>query len=308
MIDVSSKTNRRQALNLMGAATVAGAWMRPSPAPAQALPPAPMPEATLSSPWTGGGKVPVIGGQINYATLGEGPPLIMLHKLGGWVADWRHLAPLTHGRRLIALDLPGHGASSMYGPAPHIASMGEGAAIILSVLDQLGVDQFDLVGNSVGGVIAIVLAAIYPKRIRKLALISTMMSQPVTHAELAAREAEGSKPVAAIIRSPAEQAARFGTIDPRISEEQAISNRLAGDWKPATERGAALLGSASYLSRIEAPTLVISADRGAYLKYNDIARTRLADVRIATVADTGSFVHQEKPEEAARILNPFLAQ
>lgn len=65
-------------------------------------------------------------------------------------------------------------------------------------------------------------------------------------------------------------------------------------------------GAADYLFQIVAPTLLISADPGAYLRFNDVARSRFPGVRVVTVAGSSSFVHQEKPAEAAAILRPFL--
>lgn len=305
MTDTNASTNRRGALAMMGAAAsgilATSACARPQVAPV----PSPSGQA-LPQPWTHSGDVPVVGGQIHWVALGDGPPLVMLHKLGGWVADWRHIAPLIPGRRLIALDLPGHGNSRMHGPAPHVVTVDEIVAAVIATLDHLGVERFDLLGNSIGGVAAILLAARYPERVNKLALISTMMSEPVTRAALSAREAAGSQSVATIIRTPQEQASRFGTLDPRISEEQAASNRIAGNWKSATERGAAILGSAAHLSSISAAAMVITADRGPYLKYNDVAREKLRNVRVVEVANTGPFVHQELPATVANLLNPFL--
>lgn len=69
---------------------------------------------------------------------GEGPPLVLLPKLGGWIADWHKVAPLiAPGRKIIAIDPPGHGGSRMNGRAPEIMTVPESAAMILAVLDML---------------------------------------------------------------------------------------------------------------------------------------------------------------------------
>lgn len=272
-----------------------------------ALAAAPARAAMVDAPWTGGGQVAVGGGSIHYATLGEGAPLLLLPKLGGWIADWRAIAPLlAPGRRLIAIDPPGHGESRMNGPAPHVMTVPEAAAMILATLDAIGVGRCDFLGNSYGGVISLLIAATYPARVRRLALISTAMGEAMSRADLDRQDAERASAGVGLIRSPAEQQARFGTVDPRISAEQAASNARAGDWKRASERGVGLLGAADYLRRIEAPTLVVSADRGAYLRFNAVAQAKIRDVRVVTVPGSGSFVHQEKPAEAAAVIGPFL--
>ncbi len=289
-------TNRREAIALMGALAAAGA--------------VPVRAATAAVPgglWTGGGDVAVGGGKLHYATLGQGKPLILLPKLGGWINDWAPIAPLiAPGRRLIAIDPPGHGDSRMNGPAPHVMTVAESAAMILAVLDELGIARADFLGNSYGGVISIMIAAAFPARVDKLALVSTAMSGAMTRAEVAKQDAEREAAGVGLIRSSAEQTSRFGTVDPRISAEQAASNAKAGDWKRASERGVGLMGIVDYLPRIAAPTLVISADRGSYLRFNTVAEAKIAHVRVVTVAGSGSFVHQEKPAEAAAIIKPFL--
>jgi pimeloyl-ACP methyl ester carboxylesterase len=178
--------------------------------------------------------------------------------------------------------------------------------MILAALDAIGVGRCDFLGNSYGGVISLLIAATYPGRIRKLALISTAMGEAMHRADLDRQDAERAAAGVGLIRSSAEQQARFGTVDPRISTEQAASNARAGDWKLASERGVGLLGAADYLPRIEAPTLVVSADRGAYLRFNAVAQAKIRDVRVVTVPGSGSFVHQEKPVEAAALIGPFL--
>src|SRR5687768_13578075 len=89
-------------------------------------------------PWTEEGAVQRGGTRIHYVGMGNGPPLILLHKLGGWVSDWRHIAPaLAKTHRVIAMDMPGHGDSTVNGPAPFLQSLGESAAVILAALDDL---------------------------------------------------------------------------------------------------------------------------------------------------------------------------
>jgi pimeloyl-ACP methyl ester carboxylesterase len=287
---------RRQALGAIGGLAAATAM----PAHGVGSPGA-------GTPWTGIGDIRVGGGRLHYATVGQGSPVVMLPKLGGWIADWRHIAPLLmEGRQLIAIDPPGHGGSRMNGPAPHVMTVIESAAMILAVLDDMGIVRADFLGNSYGGVIALLIAATYPARVRKLALISTAMGEAMTRADVDKQDRERAAAGVGLIRSTAEQQARFGTVDPEISAEQAASNAQAGEWKRASERGVGLLGAADFLSRIVAPTLVVSADRGAYLRFNAVAWAKIHDVRVEIVAGSGSFVHQEKPVQAAALLNPFL--
>jgi pimeloyl-ACP methyl ester carboxylesterase len=104
----------------------------------------------------------------------------------------------------------------------------------------------------------------------------------------------------------AAQVASFGKISPNVLDEQNASRAQAGLWVRASERGVGMAGVADYLPRIACPTLLVYGDSGSYLKFEEVGRAKLKDVRVEKIADTGSFVQQEKPVETAAILNRFL--
>src|SRR5260221_7691210 len=91
---------------------------------------------------------------------GEGPPLLLVHGFGGAAWNFSELGPLLPGRRLIIPDLPGHGASSPL-PAPTLAGF---ADVVAEILDE----PMDVLGHSMGGVVALRLAARHPMLARSL--------------------------------------------------------------------------------------------------------------------------------------------
>ncbi|HYU57694.1 MAG TPA: alpha/beta fold hydrolase [Actinomycetota bacterium] len=102
--------------------------------------------------------------------LGEGPPLLLLHGLGGAKVSWMPLlAPLSERYRVIAPDLPGHGESDKPRQAEY--SPRYYAAVVRKLMDTLDARSAHVVGNSMGGRVALELAARSPKRIRGLALL-----------------------------------------------------------------------------------------------------------------------------------------
>jgi pimeloyl-ACP methyl ester carboxylesterase len=271
--------------------------------------------AAVEAPWTGGGEVARAGGVIRYRTLGpaEGEPVVLLHKVGGWIADWRHVAPLIGARhRVIAMDLPGHGGSDWLGPPPHVQTVAESAAIVLAALTDLGVDRFTVAGNSLGGVIGVTMAARYPERVAKLILASVSLFAGQTRAELDAVEAARDPAVWTDDWRPLprtmEQVSRFGTVDPQIEAEQNASRARADRWVRPSERGVALTNTEALLAKTTAPALLIYADRGYYTRYVAVGRSARPDAMIVQVAGAGSFVHQEKPAETARAMLDFLAR
>ena len=265
-------------------------------------------------PWTGEGFIERAAGRIHYVEMGpkdsSREPLILLHKLGGWVDDWAAVAPmLAKDRRVIAMDLPGHGESTMRGPPPYVQTAAESAAMLKAALDEMGLSQVCLVGCSLGGVTGVMMASFWPSFVRRLALISVSLSALRPYSALPAMDAEirsnfgpNWEPIA---RSNA-SVDRFGSVDPRINADANRSRAKAGVWVRPSERGVAVAGTDDYLPRVEAPTLLIYADRGLYTRWETVGRSRLRDVTIAHIAGTGSFTHQEKPAETAVVLNRFL--
>ena len=73
------------------------------------------------------------GVRLRYAVGGAGPPVALVHGLGGTIGNWRLVAPsLAERRRVVAVDLPGHGGSE---PLPDAATVDVFAEAALAVLD-----------------------------------------------------------------------------------------------------------------------------------------------------------------------------
>ena len=101
---------------------------------------------------------------------GTSPPLLLLHGLGGAAVNWALLAPqLARKRRVVVLDLPGHGGSSALPAAP---SLGPYADAVAWVVEQERLETVDLVGHSFGGLLALRVAGRRPDLVRRLVLAS----------------------------------------------------------------------------------------------------------------------------------------
>jgi pimeloyl-ACP methyl ester carboxylesterase len=94
----------------------------------------------------------------NYVRRGSGPPLLLLHGIGSRWQMWEPvLAQLTAQREVIALDLPGFGASPMPPPGTP-AGVPSLTRLVAEFLDELGVQRPHVAGNSLGGMVALELA------------------------------------------------------------------------------------------------------------------------------------------------------
>ena len=99
---------------------------------------------------------------------GDGPPLVLVHGVATNRSIWRHVAPeLAKHHQVVTLDLPGFGASP---PAGRGFALEEVADALGDELARLG--PFDLLGNSLGGAVSLVLAERRPELVRRLILES----------------------------------------------------------------------------------------------------------------------------------------
>lgn len=109
-------------------------------------------------------------GQLHYVEAGSGDPLLLVHGgHGSWTHWVANIEPLAAKRRVIALDLPGFGASFNPVPAYSIEQYGD---TISAVLDALGLTRAAICGFSFGCVVSAMAARAEPQRIARLAMVN----------------------------------------------------------------------------------------------------------------------------------------
>jgi pimeloyl-ACP methyl ester carboxylesterase len=121
--------------------------------------------------------IDIEGARIHYIDEGSGPPLVLIHGLGGQMHNFTHslLDRLKRNHRVIVLDRPGCGYSTR--PRRASAALAAQARTIAGLIDKLGLERPLIVGHSLGGAIALMLGLEHPEKIAGLALLA-----PATHA------------------------------------------------------------------------------------------------------------------------------
>ncbi|ONM46661.1 alpha/beta fold hydrolase [Nocardia donostiensis] len=110
-------------------------------------------------------------GTLRYHEAGDGPPLLLLHGSGPGVTGWRNfrgnLPVFAADFRCLILEFPGFGVSDDFGGHPMVTA----ADAVVRFVDALGLDRVDIVGNSMGGGVALGYASSHPQRVRRVVTI-----------------------------------------------------------------------------------------------------------------------------------------
>lgn len=109
-------------------------------------------------------------GILCYRESGQGEPLVLLHGVGMQSATWTpQIDYFSQTKRVIALDMPGHGGSSRL---PEDSSLGDFVDWLQAALDALELDKVNLAGHSMGALIAGGFAIHYPERVSRVAVLN----------------------------------------------------------------------------------------------------------------------------------------
>ncbi len=270
--------------------------------------------------------------QVNTIELGEGPPLVFVHCLAGWWANWLEQLPVfASERRVIALDLPGFGYSPMpRGPASDRSiSISSYARLLDGLLDELGVDAAAVVGNSLGGFVSTELAIAFPQRVERLVLISaaglsTYRSPRTTRAlnvlhrfepVLAALAAWGANHAQAIAGRPElRKLALSGFVShPGRLPGPLMAELVRGSGKPGFTAASEALVSYSVRDRlpeIACPTLIVWGDNDRLITAHDadVYAELIPDSRKVVFEDTGHLAMLERPIAFNALLMDFLRE
>jgi pimeloyl-ACP methyl ester carboxylesterase len=118
-------------------------------------------------------KIARIGDRfISYVDEGAGEPVVLLHGIPAWGYVWhRQAGPLARTHRVLVPDLPGYGYSDKSDAFDR--SLAAQAEFIARWLDVLGIGSATLVGNGIGGGIALRMAVLMPERVARLCLVNS---------------------------------------------------------------------------------------------------------------------------------------
>lgn len=248
---------------------------------------------------------------------GDAAPIVGIHGFGGDKETWLLMAlRLARRRSVVLLDLLGHGGSADVAGAA--ATPRRYADAIAAALDQLAVPRAVLVGNSLGGGVALRLAHDQPARVAALALVASVAPSSAASETVAAWR-RGDNPLIpgdteddhrAFIRLVTERPPPV----PRAILRYVASRRAGADARLAGLFGGFVDASAADgvpapLDRIAVPTLIVhgACDRVIPRSAADELAAGLPRAQLEVMAGIGHAPQLEAPGAMARLLEQFLA-
>jgi pimeloyl-ACP methyl ester carboxylesterase len=161
-----------------------------------------------------------------YTEAGAGEPVVLIHGVGLRLEAWApQIGPLAATHRVIAVDLPGHGASEPIGQG---SGLSEFVDWLVATLDDLDLESVNVAGHSMGALIAGGCAVTAPDRVRRVALLSAVHRRDLAASSaVRARAAE----IAAGKVDPIAPLSRWFGDDSQVSEPY----RLVKSWLAAVD-------------------------------------------------------------------------
>ena len=249
------------------------------------------------------------GRNLRYVELGEGEEsVVLLHGFGGDLGNWlfNHQA-LAEGRRVVAVDLPGHGESTKDAGSGRLDEL---VAVLAEVVDGLGLQRVHLVGHSMGGAVAIGFAGRHPDRVASLVLIASAglgedINQDYIEGFVSADRRNDLKPVLQLLFADPSLVTRQLVDDvlryKRLDGVPEALRQLADNLFPGGKQSEVLR---SVLSELDVPVLVIwgREDRVLPVRHSEGLTGR---ARVEVVEGAGHSPHMERAGDVNRLVTEF---
>jgi len=247
--------------------------------------------------------------RMDVEIVGEGADLVLLHSLLSDRSSFAGIAKrLSRQRRLILVNLPGFGKS---GPAEPLAGYVER---IVEMLENLKVPpNADMLGNGLGGFVALKLAARDPSMVGRMVLLGAATSFPEAGqqtfralAEKVEREGMDAVADAAMARMfPADFIAAAPSV---IAERRAVFTGIEPNTFAAAARALATLDLSPELDRIRNPVMVVVGEKDGATPpaLGSELAGRLPGARMIEMAGVGHAPHIQAPDELIAAISPFL--
>ena len=255
-----------------------------------------------------------------YQVLGSGPPLLLLHGFTGSSANWLDiLNPISDRFQVVLIDLPGHGRTASPSAPKHYI-MENVSRDLVTILEALHLSAVNLLGYSMGGRLALYMAARHPAYIKSL-IIESASPGLETNAQRQKRIESDSRLAAQIeltgVPAFVERWQRLPLFATQLGlpakrwenlRQQRLNNSASGLANSLRGIGTGRQPSLwPELKSIHLPILILAGELdGKYVSIAQQMAAALPQADLNIIGDSGHNIHLEKPQLFASIVLDFL--
>lgn len=250
---------------------------------------------------------------LNYRSLGEGPPILLLHGLFGSLDNWMTLSKqLSSDFTVYLVDLRNHGQSFHSNQFDYNSMVMD----IKRLADTLNIGVFSLLGHSMGGKVSMFYASQYPETIDKLIVVDMAPRHYPVHHQQILKGLSTIDPLSLASRNEADTKLQAYVNDEGVRQFllknlkrnsngsfswkinlQAISSQIenVGEGLPSS-------------AEVDVPTLFIRGGDSEYISDEDIHQInrQFPNSTVSTVPGVGHWVHAEAPGKLLEMVKEFL--
>ncbi len=251
--------------------------------------------------------------KLNYKTLGEGDPLIILHGLFGMLDNWQSISKkFAEHYQVYLIDQRNHGKS----PHEDLIDYPSMAEDLYDFMFDHDIDQANILGHSMGGKTVMHFAHLYPEKVRRLIIVDIApRAYKGSHHDIF--EALYNVDLNLVeTRTDAEQmiGQRIGEVEVRSFLLKNLKRKKEGGFEWKMNLHAIYRHYQDILIPLEAeipfvsPSLFIRGERSNYILEEDFSliKDQFPEAEIITIDEAGHWVHADAPEELFNVVHNFL--
>lgn len=242
---------------------------------------------------------------INYQSHGEGRPIVLIHGFPLNLKIWDQLIPELSGYRVLTVDLPGFGQSTLSNESFTINDIGRA---LIDWLQALNIERPVLVGHSLGGYVALSMLSQWPQGIGGVVLLHSAaladspekkesrnkVLQFIEDHGVSAFTSNFVQPLFADPQHPA-----IGTVREIAMEAQ--KNAVTGYTKAMRDRPDRM----ELIQQTAVPLLLIAGAKDSVIPPETVEKHRVSSVGVAIVEETGHMGMYENPKQVGRLIKTF---
>ena len=233
------------------------------------------------------------------------PPLLIAHGLFGSARNWGVIAKrLSHNRQVVAVDMRNHGQSPWFDSHSY-EDLAEDLAHVMP-------GPFHLLGHSMGGKAAMVMASRYPEKLVSL-IVADIAPVAYSHTQMGPIEAMRAVDMSKV-ENRADAKSQLTGLEPGVPDFLLQSFDLkTKSWRFNLDVLAAemdkIIGFPDDIAPCGAPTLFLSGASSDYVRseYRDLIREKFTAAKFAKIPQAGHWLHAEKPREFEAAVAAFLS-